>query len=173
MDTASQEQIHEVRANIRQLNPKAVVLETAMPVTVDHPHLIKGRRVLVIEDGPTLTHGGLSFGAGVLAANQQGASELVDPRPYAVGTIQQTFAQYPHIGNLLPAMGYGATQIRELEDMIKRVPCDVVLIATPVDLGRIISIKQPTCRVTYRLGEQGTFGFKDVLQGIILNAKWR
>jgi predicted GTPase len=173
MDTASPGQIHEVRANIREFNPKATIIETAMPVTVDHPHLIKGKRVLVIEDGPTLTHGGMSFGAGVLAAQQQGASELVDPRPYAVGTIQQTFAQCPHIGNLLPAMGYGATQVRELEETINRVPCDVVLIATPVDLGRIISIKQPTCQVTYCLEEQGTPGLRDVLQGIVLKAKKR
>jgi len=173
MDTASQEQIRVVRANIRQFNPKAVVLETAMPVTVDHPHLIKGKRVLVIEDGPTLTHGGMSFGAGVLAATQQGAGEFVDPRPYAVGTIQQTFARYPHIGNLLPAMGYGAAQVRELEDTINRVPCDVVLIATPVDLGRIIAIKQPTCRVTYHLEEQGRPGLRDVLEGIVLKAKKR
>ncbi|MCE9536950.1 MAG: cyclic 2,3-diphosphoglycerate synthase [Nitrospirae bacterium] len=171
MDTASPEQVREARANIRQLNPKATVIETAMPVTVDHPHLIKGKRVLVIEDGPTLTHGGMSFGAGVLAARQQGAGELVDPRPYAVGTIQQTFAQYPHIGNLLPAMGYGARQVRELEDTINRVPCDVVLIATPVDLGRIISIKQPTCRVTYRLEEQGVPGFRDLLAGVISQAR--
>ncbi len=171
MDTASQEQIHVVRANIRQLNPKAVVLETTMPVTVDLPDLIKGKRVLVIEDGPTLTHGGMSFGAGVLAAKQQGAGEVVDPRPYAVGTIQQTFIQYPQIGTVLPAMGYGATQIRELEDTINRVPCDVVLIATPVDLGRIISINHSVCRVTYRLEEQGTPGFRDVLAGIILKAR--
>jgi len=171
MDTASPEQVHVVRANIRQFNPKASVLETAMPITVDHPHLIKGKRVLVIEDGPTLTHGDMSFGAGVLAAKQQGAGELVDPRAYAVGTIQQIFVQYPHIGSLLPAMGYGATQVRELEETINRVPCDVVLVATPVDLGRIIAIKQPTCRVTYRLEEQGTPGFRDVMQDIILNAK--
>jgi predicted GTPase len=171
MDSASPEQIQVVRENIRQLNPKATVIETAMPVTVDHPYLIKGKRVLVIEDGPTLTHGGMSFGAGVLAAKQQRAGELVDPRPYAVGTIQQIFTEYPHIGNLLPAMGYGATQVRELEDTINLVPCDVVLIATPIDLGRIISIKQPTCRVTYRLEEQGRPGFRDVLQGIILKAK--
>lgn len=171
MDTASPERVREARANIRQLNPKAPVIETAMPVTVDHPHLIKGKRVLVIEDGPTLTHGGMSFGAGVLAAKQQGAGEFVDPRPYAVGTIQQTFAQYPHIGNLLPAMGYGAAQVRELEDTINRVPCDVVLIATPVDLGRIIYIKQPTCRVTYRLEEQGTPGFRDLLAGVISQAR--
>jgi predicted GTPase len=171
MDTASQEQVHVVRANIRQFNPKASVLETAMPITVDHPHLIKGKWVLVIEDGPTLTHGGMSFGAGVLAAKQQGAGELVDPRAYAVGTIRQVFLQYPHIGSLLPAMGYGATQVRELEETINRVPCDVVLVATPVDLGRIVSIKQPTCRVTYCLEEQGTLGFRDVLEGIILQAK--
>lgn len=171
MDTASPEQIQVVLENIRQFNPKAAVLETAMPVTVNHPHLIKGKRVLVIEDGPTLTHGGMSFGAGVLAAKQQGAGEFVDPRPYAVGAIQQTFIQYPHIGCVLPAMGYGATQIRELEDTINRVPCDVILIATPVDLGRIISIKQPTCRVTYSLEEQGALGLKDVLLSIILKAK--
>ncbi|MDP1948979.1 MAG: cyclic 2,3-diphosphoglycerate synthase [Nitrospirota bacterium] len=171
MDTASPEQVREVRANIRQFNPAATVLETAMPVTVDYPHLIKGKRVLVVEDGPTLTHGGMSFGAGVLAAKQQGASELVDPRPYAVGTIQQTFTQYPHIGNLVPAMGYGATQVRELEDTINRVPCDVVLIATPVDLRRIISIKQPTCRVTYRFEELGAPGFRDLLAGVIGQAR--
>jgi predicted GTPase len=171
MDSASPEQIQVVRANIRQFNPKALVLETAMPVTVDPPHLIKGKRVLVIEDGPTLTHGGMSFGAGVLAAKQRGARDLVDPRAYAVGSIQQTFLQYPHIGSLLPAMGYGAMQIRELEETINRVPCDVVLIATPVDLGRIISIKQPTCRVTYSLEEQGAPGLRDVLQSIILRAK--
>jgi predicted GTPase len=171
MDTASQEQVHVVRANIRQLNPKAVVLETRMPVTVDLPDLIKGKRVLVVEDGPTLTHGGMSFGAGVLAAKQQGAREILDPRAYAVGTIQQSFIRYPHIGPVLPALGYGATQIRELEDTINRVPCDVVLIATPVDLGRIISINQPTCRVMYSLEEQGTPGLRDVMQGIILKAK--
>jgi predicted GTPase len=171
MDSASEEQIQMVRENIRQLNPKATVLETTMPVAVDHPHLIKGKRVLVIEDGPTLTHGGMSFGAGVLAAKQQGAGEFVDPRAYAVGTIQQTFARYPHIGNLLPAMGYGAAQVRELEETIRRVPCDVVLIATPVDLGRIITINQPTCRVTYHLEERGTPGFKDVLQDIILKVR--
>ena len=171
MDTASPGRIPVVRANIRQFNQKAAVLETAMPITVDHPHLIKGKRVLVIEDGPTLTHGGMSFGAGVLAAKQQGASELVDPRAYAVGTIQQIFVHYPHIDSLLPAMGYGATQVRELEETINRVPCDIVLVATPVDIGRIITIKQPTCRVTYRLEEQGTLGFRDVMQRIILNAK--
>jgi predicted GTPase len=171
MDTASPEQIHVVRANIWQLNPKASVLETVMPVIVDHSHLIKGKRVLVIEDGSTFTHGGMSFGAGVLAAKQQGAREFVDPRAYAVRTIQQTFIQYPHIGSLPPAMGYGATQVRELEEAINRIPCDVVLIAAPVDSGRIITIKQPTCRVTYRVEEKGTLGFRDVMQGITLNAK--
>lgn len=171
MDSASAEQIQAVRAHIRQLNPKALILETTMPVTVDRPDLIKGKRVLVIEDGPTLTHGGMSFGAGVLAATQQGASELVDPRSYAVGTIQQTFADYPHIGRVLPAMGYGSAQVRELEETISRIPCDVVLIATPIDLARIISITQPICRVTYRLEEQGRFGFRDVLQDIIRKAK--
>jgi predicted GTPase len=149
--TPSPEQIH---ANIRQLNPKASVLETVMPVTVDHSHLIEGKRVLVIEDGSTFTHGGMSFGAGVLAAKQQGAREFVDPRAYAVRTIQQTFIQYPHIGSLPPAMGFGATQVRELEEAINRIPCDVVLIAAPVDSGRIITIKQPTCRVTYRVEEE-------------------
>jgi predicted GTPase len=113
----------------------------------------------------------MSFGAGVLAAKQQGAKEIVDPRAYAVGTIQQTFIQYPHIGPVLPALGYGATQIRELEDTINRVPCDVVLIATPVDLGRIMPIKHPICRVMYSLEERGTPGLRDVLQGIILKAK--
>lgn len=171
MDSASPEQIQVVREHIRQLNPTATVLDTTMPVTVDRPDLLKGKRVLVIEDGPTLTHGGMSFGAGVLAATQQGAGELVDPRPYAVGTIQETFSQYPHLGNALPAMGYGSAQVRELENTINRVPCDVVLIATPIDLARIISIKQPACRVTYRLEEQGRPGLMDMLQDIIRTAQ--
>lgn len=171
MDSASPEQIQVVREHIRQLNPTATVLDTTMPVTVDRPDLLKGKRVLVIEDGPTLTHGGMSFGAGVLAATQQGAGELVDPRPYAVGTIQETFSQYPHLGNALPAMGYGSAQVRELENTINRVPCDVVLIATPIDLARIISIKQPVCRVTYRLEEQGRPGLMDMLQDIIRTAQ--
>jgi len=128
--------------------------------------LIKGKRVLVIEDGSTFTHGGIRFGAGVLGAKQQGAREFVDPRVYAVRTIQYTLIQYLHIGSLLPAMGYGARQVRELEETVNRIPCDVVLIATSVDSGRIITTKQPICRVTYRVEENGTTGFRDVMQGI-------
>jgi len=132
-----------------------MVVEAASPITVDEPAAIAGKRVLAIEDGPTLTHGGMGYGAGVLAARKHGAAEVVDPRPWAVGRIRDTFAAYPGIGPLLPAMGYGDEQIRDLEATIEATPADVVLVATPVDLRRIIRIRKPALRVRYELEEVG------------------
>jgi predicted GTPase len=126
-----------------------------MPVTADRPELVADKRVLVIEDGPTLTHGGMAYGAGALAAQKLGARELVDPRPYAVGSIRAAFERYPHIGPLLPALGYGEKQVGELAETIRRTPCDAVLIATPVDLRRVIDIAQPVCRASYEYADRG------------------
>jgi predicted GTPase len=171
LDTASVEQIQAVRRSVHELNPGAVVIESAMPVRVDEPSVIRGQRVLVIEDGPTLTHGEMRFGAGVLAAQQYGARDLVDPRPAAVGSLRQTLAQYPHIGHVLPAMGYGRGQVRELEATIRQVDCDSVVIATPVDLRRLVRIDRPACRVRYEVEEIGRPNFADVLQKMLDLAK--
>ncbi len=155
VDTASRESIDMVRRNIAQYNPTAQVIETACRVTVDDPESIAGKRVLVVEDGPTLTHGEMPFGAGVVAAKQYHAAELVDPRPYAVGSIKKTFEKFPHLGNLLPAMGYSETQRNELKETIRRVPCDAVLVATPIDLTRAIHLHKPAIRVHYEIEEVG------------------
>jgi len=155
IDTADLENILEVRENIRELNPNAIVVDAASPLQVKDGEKIRGKRVLVIEDGPTLTHGEMQYGAGVMAAEKFGAGELVDPREYAVGTIAETFEKYPDIGVLLPAMGYGAKQIKDLEATINKVPCDLIIIATPIDLGRIVKFKKPTVRVGYDLQEIG------------------
>ncbi|MHB8079092.1 MAG: cyclic 2,3-diphosphoglycerate synthase [Candidatus Krumholzibacteriia bacterium] len=149
------ENIEEVRANVRRINPRCAIIEAASPLTVSDPSLIAGKKVLVVEDGPTLTHGGMSYGAGVVAAMRYGAAELVDPRPYVTGKIAQTFATYPEIGTLLPAMGYGEEQMRDLERTIEAVECDTVVIGTPIDLSRIIKIRKPTVRVGYELQEIG------------------
>ena len=167
VNTARPEDVDVVRRNIRTFNPNALVIEANLPIVVDAPEAIRDRRVLVVEDGPTLTHGEMSYGAGVLAARQFGARELVDPRPYAVGSIRETFAEYPHIGPLLPAMGYGAEQMRELEETINSTPCDVVLVATPVDLRRVLQIRHPTCRVAYELEEVGPPTLDDVLRDFL------
>jgi predicted GTPase len=167
LDTARSGDIQTVRENIRRWNPQAMVIETAMPVSVDHPEQIRGKRVLVIEDGPTLTHGGMKSGAGVRATEMHGATEVVDPRPFAVGSIGLAFTKYPHIGPVLPAMGYSAEQIRELEATIERVECDLVVIATPIDLRNILRIRQPTCRVSYDVQEQGTPTLRQALDKVI------
>jgi predicted GTPase len=143
--------IEEIRANAARLNPQAKVICRRSPLDIPDPGAISGKRVLVIEDGPTTTHGGMPFGAGVLAATNNGAAELIDPRPYAVGEIADTFEQYPNIGDLLPAMGYGETQVRDLERTISAVDCDLVLVATPIDLTRLIDIRQPHMRIGYSL----------------------
>ncbi len=171
LDSAGPAQVKTLRATIRNANQRAVVIESTMPLSVQEPDRINGRAVLVVEDGPTLTHGGMGFGAGVLAARQFGAKELVDPRPYAVGSLRDTFKAHPHIGPLLPAMGYGAGQIRELEETISKVPCDLIVIATPVDLRRTITIRQPACRVTYELQERGRPTLREVLSPLLEKAK--
>ncbi len=171
LDTADEDKIEIVRRSIHKFNPRAVVVDAAMPVSVDEPSGIRGKRVLIVEDGPTLTHGGMSFGAGVIAATKFGARELVDPRPFAVGSIRQTFDEYPHMRELLPAMGYGHEQIHELEETIQKVDCDLVMIATPVDIRRIITIRQPTCRVTYEIEEIGRPTLKEILRDFVMTVR--
>ena len=153
VNTAPALDVQTVRENIRANNPKALILETASNVRVSDPERVKGRRVLVVEDGPTLTHGEMPYGAGVVAAREFGAAELVDPRPYAVGSIQSSFNQFRQLTNLLPAMGYSAMQRQELEETINRVPCDLVLVATPIDLARVIKLNKPYLRVTCEVQE--------------------
>jgi predicted GTPase len=163
IDSAGPEGIGEVRRSIRELNPGAVVVDAASPLFVDGAEQVRGKRVLAVEDGPTLTHGGMKYGAGVLAAVRHGAAEIVDPRPYTVGTLTRTFEAYPGIGTLLPAMGYGQEQVKDLEATIARTPCDLVLVATPIDLRRVIEIRQPALRVGYELQEIGKPDLADVL----------
>jgi predicted GTPase len=155
IDSADFDNIQTVRNNIEKVNPEAVVVEAASTISVDKPEAIRGKRVLVVEDGPTLTHGEMKIGAGIVAARRFGAAEIVDPRPYAVGRLKETFDIYPGIGNLLPAMGYGDEQIRDLTATIDRTECDAVVIATPIDLGRVIKIDKPNTRVEYALQEIG------------------
>ena len=163
VDTAEQRDIETVRQNIKLHNPKAVVFEMACRVSIPDPHLVKGQRVLVVEDGPTLTHGEMPYGAGVVAARQYGAAELVDARPYAVGSIRGTYERYRHLTNLLPAMGYSAMQRHELEETIRRTPCDLVLIATPIDLARVIKLDRPNLRVTYEVKDLTKPGLPEML----------
>jgi predicted GTPase len=163
VDTAQQHDLDTVRRNIRINNPRAVVCETACRVAVDSPELVKGKRVLVVEDGPTLTHGEMPYGAGVVAARQCGAAELVDPRPFAVGSIRGTYERYTHLTNLLPAMGYSALQRHELEETIRRTPCDLVIIATPIDLSRVIKLDRPSLRVTYAIEDFTKPGLHDMV----------
>jgi predicted GTPase len=163
IETASPEGINIVRENIAKFAPNAVVIEGASPIIVKDGHKIKGKRVLVIEDGPTLTHGEMAYGAGTVAARKYGAAELIDPRPWAVGSIKETFEKYSHLTNILPAMGYGEKQIRELEKTIDAIDCDLVIAATPIDLTRILKIKRPAVRVGYELQEIGSPTLDDVL----------
>ncbi len=164
IDTAGREGVETVEANVRAINPRAALIEAASPIFVDYGEDIRGKKVLVIEDGPTLTHGGMSYGAGVVAARKMGAAELIDPRPFAVGSIRQTFEKYPHIGALLPAMGYGERQIRELEQTINSTPADLVVVATPIDLRRVARIDAPALRVRYELQEIGVPTVEDILR---------
>lgn len=154
-ETADPQKVAALRATIRSANPGAVVIDSTMPVTVEDPSLIRGKRVLVIEDGPTVTHGGMAYGAGTLAAKRYGAAAIVDPRPAAVGSLRETFRSYPHLAGVLPAMGYGPEQILELGQTINAVDCDLVLIATPVDLRRLIGFTHPACPVRYQFEETG------------------
>ncbi len=173
VDTAAPENVAVVRKNIQAANPNARIIETACRVSVDNPEQIRGKRVLVVEDGPTLTHGEMPYGAGVVAARQNGAAELVDPRPYAVGSIQGTFQRYSHMTALLPAMGYGDMQRHELEETINRTPCDVVVIATPVDLGHILNIKHPSVRVGYEIEERSQPGVTELIAEFVQKVEKR
>jgi len=161
--SAKPENVRIVKQNISNVNPKAEIIEANSPISVDHPELIKGNRVLVVEDGPTLTHGGMEYGAGMIAAWDFGAKEIIDPRPYTVNSISQTFKKYPKIGKLLPAMGYGDEQIKDLQDTINKTDCDSVIIGTPIDLGRILKINKPSTRVRYELQEIGSLTIEKVL----------
>jgi predicted GTPase len=163
IDTADLDNILELRENIGEFNKHAIVVDAASPIFVEGGEQIRNKRVLVIEDGPTLTHGEMEYGAGVMAAFKYGAAELVDPREYAVGTIAETFEKYPDTGTLLPAMGYGEQQMKDLEATIHKVDADLVIIGTPIDLGRIVKFKKPTVRVTYELQEIGTPTLEEIL----------
>ena len=171
MDSARPDDIQTLRDNIQKVNPKATVIDASSPIMVDNPSLIRGKRCLVIEDGPTLTHGEMKIGAGTVAALKWGASELIDPREFAVGKLIETFEKYPGIGTLLPAMGYGSQQVKDLEKTINATPCDVVVIGTPIDLNRIVKIDKPTVRVTYELQEIGKPDLEDVLEHFIKKMK--
>jgi predicted GTPase len=167
IETASPEGVQQVRENIARVNPDAVVIDGASPIKVDDPATIKGKRVLVVEDGPTLTHGEMKIGAGTVAAKKYGAAELVDPRPFTVGKLTTTFSIYPNIGTLLPAMGYGEQQLKDLETTINNTDCDSVVIGTPIDLNRIIKINKPTTRVYYDLQEIGEPDLDQVLEEFV------
>ncbi|HAB51689.1 MAG: GTPase [Ignavibacteria bacterium RIFOXYB2_FULL_35_12] len=161
--SAKPENVRTVKQNISNVNPKAEIIEANSPISVDQSELIKGKRVLVVEDGPTLTHGEMEYGAGMIAAWDFGAKEIIDPRPFTVNSISQTFKKYPKIGKLLPAMGYGDEQIKDLEDTINKTDCDSVIIGTPIDLGRILKINKPSTRVRYELQEIGSLTIEKVL----------
>ena len=163
VETADPKNVEKVKKNIRAVNPNATVLEAASPITVDNPELIKGKRVLVIEDGPTLTHGSMPYGAGTIASKKFGG-EIVDPRPYAVGSIRETYQKYTHLGPILPALGYGEGQIAELKETIDRTPCDVVVIGTPIDLRRVMRLDKPTVRVRYELKVLRPRTLEDILE---------
>jgi predicted GTPase len=171
VDTADPEKVRRVKENIKMANPNAKVLDAASPVTSDKPELVRGKRVLVIEDGPTLTHGNMPYGAGTIMAKNSGASEIVDPKPYAVGSIKETYNKYTHLGSILPALGYSGKQIAELKETIDRVPCDVVIIGTPIDLRRVITINKPTVRVKYELKVLGPISLEQVLEEFLQRGK--
>jgi predicted GTPase len=166
-DTASKEALDELLASVAEFNPRAVVLQTASRISVEGGERIKGKRVLVIEDGPTVTHGGMAYGAGALAARQCGAAEIVDPRPFAVGSLKIVFENYPHLTQILPAEGYFPEQLKDLEATIQRTPCDLVLVATPIDLSRLITIPQPVLRVTYRIEDWGEPRLEHLIEDFI------
>jgi len=166
VDTASFEDVQKLRRSIEELNPRAWVIEAASPILVEEPELVRGKRVLAIEDGPTVTHGEMPFGAAAVAARKWGAT-LVDPRPYAVNSIREAYEQYPHLGPVLPAMGYGDHQIQDLAETIRRVPCEAILIATPVDLRRLLELPRPATRVRYELQEIGHPTLEEVLRELL------
>ena len=167
IETADSEDILDVRENIKAVNQTALVIDAASPIFVDDYEKIQGKKVLVVEDGPTLTHGEMTYGAGTVAAEKYGASELIDPRPFTVGTISETFEKYPEIGTLLPAMGYGDEQMKDLETTINKSDADLVIIGTPIDLRKVINIEKPALRVFYELQEIGQPTLEDALKKIV------
>lgn len=164
--TANPKNVETVKKNVREINPKATIIEAASSITVDNPELVRGKRVLVVEDGPTLTHGGMKYGAGTLAAKSFGAEEIVDPRPYAVGSIAETYKKYPHLEAVLPALGYMAEQKRELETTINSTPCDIVVLGTPANLGNFLNLNKPITRARYKLQEIGSPNLEEILSKI-------
>ena len=167
VDSADKENVELLKRNIRSANKRTAIIEARSPIVIDDPEQIKGKRVLVIEDGPTLTHGGMAFGAGVIAAKKAGAREIIDPRPFAVGSIKSAYEQYPQIGNLIPALGYGSLQLNELDETIKKSDAEVVVIGTPVDLRRVISFEIPAVRVTYSLEERRGPKLKELIENLL------
>ena len=164
LDTAAKENVEKVIENIKAINPSATVIRAGSPISVQNGGEITGKRVLVIEDGPTVTHGGMAFGAGIVAASKYGAAEVVDPRPFAVGSIKKTFEKYRHLEKVLPAMGYGETQVKELAETINSIDCDLIISGTPIDLNRLIKTRQPMLPVGYELEEIGSPTLEDVLE---------
>jgi predicted GTPase len=164
LDTAAKENVDKVLENIKAVNPAATVIRAGSPISVQNGGEITGKRVLVIEDGPTVTHGGMAFGAGIVAASKYGAAEVVDPRPFAVGSIKKTFEKYRHLDKVLPALGYGETQVKELAETINRIDCDLIISGTPIDLNRLIKTRQPMLQVGYELEEIGSPTLEDVLE---------
>jgi len=167
IDTADPAKVEVVKTNVKQVNPDALVLEAASPITVDDPDIIKDKRVLVIEDGPTVTHGNMPYGAATIAAMKFEAAEIVDPKPFAVGSIKEAYALYPHLGSVLPALGYSEKQITELKATIDATPCDVVLVGTPIDLRRIVHLSKPTVRVKYELQVLGPVCLEEVMDNFL------
>jgi len=165
--TAPEGNVAKLEQNVRAINPEAKILIANSPVTVEKPELIKGKRVLVIEDGPTLTHGEMSYGAGHVAAEKHGAKEVIDPRPYATGSLKTTFDKYSHLSDILPAMGYGKQQMEELEETINAVDCDSVVVGTPIDLGRLLKINKPSTRVIYELEVISKPGLDSIIEEFI------
>jgi predicted GTPase len=164
VDTAKPSDIDIVRESIAKVNPDAIVVEAASPIFVENPEMIKGKRVLAIDEGPTVTHGDLPYDFGYFAAKRYGAKEIVDPRPFAVGDLKETFKKFPHLGNVLPSMGYGEKQIRDLEATIDGSDVDLVVIGTPIDMTRVMKINKPSVRVTYKLQEIGSPTLQDVIE---------
>ena len=164
VDSADYQDIEQVRFNVRTANPKVILIEAASPIYVDLPQRIQGKKVLVVEDGPTLTHGGMTYGAGVIAAEKFGAKEIVDPRPWVKGEIKKAFETYPEIGALLPALGYGKKQMMDLQKTINAIPCDSVVVGTPIDLTRLLKINKPSVRVRYELDEIGKPDLEEIIE---------
>jgi predicted GTPase len=168
VDIAKPDDVEEVRKNVRRMNPEAVIIEAESPVFIENENgRVKNKKVLVVEDGPTLTHGGMAYGAGYVAARQYGAGEIVDPRPYGIGTIKKVFENFPHLKEILPAMGYGHAQMEELKNSINAIPADLVIVGTPIDLAEHLHFNKPSLRVTYSLKERTTPGLKEALKAML------